>query len=74
MKTLRERLSAPGKKVIDLQDAPSYIHNFDAHVVADPNEDTLIIEWTDEGLDFSHEFALDEECPEVCVWLLTQVK
>jgi hypothetical protein len=71
MRTLRERLSTPGRKVLDIEGAPSFIHNFD---FADEDGD-LQVSWTDEdGQIFEEEFPLDEESPECGVCLLTTIE
>jgi hypothetical protein len=69
MRTLRERLLTPGMKVLDLDSAPSYIHNFDFS----PDDDELTVTWSDDGCDYEDRFPLDEESPDCRVLLLTLV-
>lgn len=70
MRTLRERLNTPCKLVLDIGDAPSYIHNFDHH----PEDEVLVVTWNDDGLIYNAEFKLDEESPECGVLQLVKVE
>ena len=70
MRTLRERLTEKGRKVIDLDDCPSYIHNYDF----DDSEDSIELSWTDEhGYIYNESYDLDGINPEVKVFQLTEI-
>ena len=69
MKTLRQKLAeAQGKIVLDIQDAPSYIHHWEIE-----DGETLVVSWEDEGLIYDAEFSLDDTT-EVAVWQLVEIK
>ncbi len=71
MRTLRELLSVDAHMVIDVSEAPSYIHSWDF----DENDDDVVLSWTDEGEIFEESFPLDEPPPaNVKVYRLEQLQ
>lgn len=59
-KTLRELLKTPGRVLVNISDAPYYIHDWNFN----HDDDTVVFKWLNDGQEYCLECDLDEPPPE----------